>query len=90
MQTENYVSTTRIIAVTLWVTVAATLLAAWAVAFTGYPGMGYMLALTAGVLAPAAGVAHIKVYSMKVTNVIRITSGLSGPSENTAALHRVH
>jgi hypothetical protein len=83
MQQENYVSTTRIIAVGL--------LAAWIVMLAGYE-VGKMLALTSGVLAPAAGVAHIKVYSMQVTGLIRVTSGLqapSGPSESTV-LHRVH
>ena len=81
------------IAVALWVTVSAMLVASWVLIFSGFQGVAYMMALSAGVLAPAAGVAHIKVYSMKVTNLIRVTSGLqqraSGPSEDTV-LHRVH
>jgi hypothetical protein len=91
MQQENYVSTTKIVAAGLWVTTAALLLAAWIVMLAGYE-VGKMLALTSGVLAPAAGVAHIKMYSMKVTSLIRVTSGLqapSGPSESTV-MHRIH
>jgi hypothetical protein len=93
MKQESYISTTRIIAVGLWVTTAALLAAAWFLIFTRYRDVGVMLAFTSGVTAPAAGVAHIKVYWMKLSNLIRVTSGLtgqvSGPSENTV-LHRVH
>jgi hypothetical protein len=93
MKQESYISTTRVIAVALWITVASLLAAAWFLIFTDYKQVAYMLALTSGVFAPAAAVAHIKVYSMQVTNLIRITAGLgsgvSGPSENTV-LHRVH
>ena len=95
MNQERYISSTRMIAVALWVTVSAMLVASWVLIFVGFEGVAYMLALSSGVLAPAAGVAHIKVYSMKVTNLIRVTSGLtgpsraSGPSEDTV-LHRIH
>jgi hypothetical protein len=37
---------------------------------------GFTLLLTAGVLAPAAAVAHIRLYTVRVCNLIRNTNGL--------------
>jgi hypothetical protein len=97
MQQENYISTVKITAIALWATTLALMLCAWG--FVMFPGLsekaGWLIALTAGVLAPAAAVAHIKLYALNVTSLIRVTSGLprvddlSGPSESTV-MHRIH
>ena len=97
MQQENYVSTVKITAIALWACAGALLGVAWV--FVMFPGLpseaGWLLALTAGVVAPVAAVAHIKLYAMKVTCLIRVTSGMhrvdspSGPSESTV-MHRIH
>jgi hypothetical protein len=95
MQQENYVSTMKMTAIGLWAVTFTLLAIAWV--FVLHPGLptngGWLIALTAGVFAPAAGVAHIKLYAMKVTSLIRVTSGLqqdvSGPSESTV-MHRIH
>jgi hypothetical protein len=94
MQQEHYVSTVKMTAVGLWAAAIALILAAWIIVLV--PGLptqaGWLFALTAGVIAPAAAVAHIKLYAMKTTALIRVTSGLqapSGPSESTV-MHRIH
>ena len=91
MQQENYVSTVKIVAVALWAASFALMGAGCViVAVPALPtNLGWLLALTAGVVAPVAAVAHIKMYALKVTSLIRVTSGMhrvdspSGPSEGS-------
>jgi hypothetical protein len=88
MQQEHYVSTVKIVAISLWATAFALMgVGAILVLVPALPAnLGWLLALTAGVVAPVAAVAHIKLYALKVTSLIRVTSGLqapSGPSEGS-------
>ena len=72
---ETYVNRTHLIAWTLWSTVTAILVASWLVLeFADEDEVAFMLALTAGVLAPAAAVAHLRVYTERVCNLIRNTA----------------
>jgi hypothetical protein len=98
MQQEHYVSTVKIVAISLWATAFALMgMACVIVAIPALPtNLGWLLGLIAGVVAPVAAVAHIKLYALKVTSLIRVTSGLprlddspSGPSESTV-MHRIH
>jgi hypothetical protein len=97
MQQEHYVSTVKIVAISLWTTAFTLMGVAWL--FVIVPplptNVGWLVALTAGVVAPVAAVAHIKLYALKVTSLIRVTAnlprmdGVSGPSESTV-MHRIH
>ncbi len=95
MEQEGYISTTKMVTGLLWAVVATLILSAWVVLLLDYDfrGVALMLAATASTLSAAAAVAHIRLYTLKVTQLIRITSGLasgpSGPSEGNG-LRRVH
>ena len=90
---QRYVSTTRIIAVSLWVVTASLMLAAWVLAIapvdTGV--VWALLATTAGCLAVGAGVVHIKVFMLSNANLIRVVSGIGAPvPTETVGLRSVH
>jgi hypothetical protein len=72
---QVYVNRTTLVAYTLWLVVCGFLAGSWLAVALDFEGLGYMLALTAGVLAPAAAVAHIRIYTERVCNLIRNTSG---------------
>jgi hypothetical protein len=71
---QAYVNRTTLVAYSLWFVVSAFLAAAWLVIAFDLEGLGYMLALTAGVLAPMAAVAHLRIYTERVCNLIRNTA----------------
>lgn len=81
MMQESYISRTKLVVVVLWTAVIALMVGAWGAMCTlatWDPSLAVaMLALTAGVLAPVAAVAHLRVYHMKVAQLVRITGGLA-------------
>lgn len=91
MNQEHYISTAKITMAGLWVLVAALILSAWAILIIDYDHrqIAYMLALTGCALSSFAAVQHISIFLTKVTQLIRVTSGLdrvpgpSGPSEGS-------
>lgn len=95
-QNEHYISTTQIIVVILWTMVGLLTAASWTVLTNGPESMvdeALMLALTASTLACVAAVAHIRLYVIKTTQLIRMTAGLA-PNAPTPSpegnLRRVH
>lgn len=98
MKQEHYVSTAKMTMACLWVLVAALILSAWVIFLVDFESrqIAYMLALTGCALSSFAAVQHISTFLTKVTQLIRVTSGLtndgrpSGPSEDTTGLRRVH
>lgn len=93
MQQERYVSSTKIIAVTLWATVASMMALAWillVVPEEDYDMAAALLGLTAGAIAPAAGVIHMKFYAGELACLVRVTSGLDdAPAAEGATLRSV-
>lgn len=95
MQVERYVSTTKVSIYVLWSLAFGLIAVAWIVAAidpSKYDGLGYGLALTAGVIAPAAAVCHVKKYLLSLTTLIRLTAGLQPEDERreVGAIHRIH
>jgi hypothetical protein len=91
MQAEHYVSTTKLVAYTMWSVVAGLMLATWVLAFAGdrYTTVAILLAFTAGALAPAAAVAHIKIFAVTTRSLIRVTAGLQLDEPESRSLHSV-
>lgn len=80
MNEVRYISSIKVLAVSLWLMVGGLMLAAWVLVFT--PGRDYdmvsaLLGLTAGCLAVAAGVINVKLYVSQAMGLIRTTAGLA-------------
>lgn len=93
-QNEHYISTSQIVAATLWAAVGFLMTVSWGLLALDWEVEGaFMLALTASSLACAAAVAHIRLYVIKTTQLIRMTAGLA-PNAPTPSpegnLRRVH
>lgn len=92
MHAEHYISTTKITVCTLWGLVAGLMAATWVLAFAGeqYHTLAVLFAFTAGALAPAAAVAHFKMYAMKMTHLIRVAHGLPVINERPSEVSSLH
>lgn len=78
---DSLVSHPAIAATCLWTTVGVLIAAAWVLRIVS-PDLWHwsaLFGLTAGALAPVAAVAHIKVYSVRVGNLVRNTAALPAP-----------
>lgn len=92
MQQEHYVSSTKIVAVTLWITVGSLMALAWVLLLVpegDYDMAAALLGLTAGAIAPAAGVLHVKLYATQLARLVRVTSGLDAPTAEDFPLRSV-
>lgn len=80
---ESFVPRQAVIAWSLWFLVGTLTLLGWiAMAASSATNLdarhaAFTLLLTAGILAPAAAVAHIRLYTVRVCNLIRNTNGLA-------------
>lgn len=85
---ESFISRTQIVAAALWVLVGSLIGSAWlVVAFA--PGnweWAGLLAATGCATSALAAVAHLKVYSVRLCSLIRVTSGLESPSAQVTSL----
>lgn len=77
---EQLVSKAAVVATVLWVTVTGLIAASWAVILTDPESwrLGGLLGVTACALSAGAATWHVKLYSIRVVNLIRATSGLDG------------
>lgn len=78
MQQERYVSTITVTATVLWVTTGLFLTAAAILAFAGEAAHPYavIFGFTAATMSSLAAVAHIKLFAMKTTALIRLCNRL--------------
>lgn len=88
MNHTSHVPVTTIVAWSLWTLSLLVLLIAFVAMPLGHPHAAMLAGYTSGVLAPAAAVATIRGYTIRICGLIRATSGLTEGSA-TPELHRV-
>lgn len=66
-----------IVATSLWLAVAITILAAWALLIADHLGASILMGLTSGVLAPAASLASARGYLIRIAGLIRAGSSVA-------------
>lgn len=80
-----------VIAYTLWTLVVVTLLATWILMAVEQDRVAIIMGLTSGVIAPAAAACTVRCYFVRLSSLVRITSGLNGAQGPVIAeLHTIH
>jgi hypothetical protein len=79
---------TTVIAWALWTVTVISLVTTWILMGSGHQRSAVAMGLTAGVIAPAAAVATIRNYTIRVCGLIRATAGLEGVAHR-AELHNI-
>lgn len=74
---ENTVSTGAVVAAALWTWVVVLILGAWVTWALGGPaGMWILLGTTACASSAAAATAHIRIYVVRLSGLIRLANGV--------------
>lgn len=93
MNESPTVSLACVISATLWFLTFATLVAAWVLMGLGEVRPAVTAGLTAGVLAPAAGLATARCYFARLSALVRLATGLErpepAPAINGHSLHPI-
>lgn len=71
---DGSISTSKLIAASLWAISAAVLGAAWIAWGQGEPGLAIMMASSSVLPAAAAGVAQVKCYSLRLCGLLRVVA----------------
>ena len=91
MKQEGYVSTTKLVTDILWAIVVALIVAGWTIGLiTRDYKIPIMLVGTASTASAAAVVAHIRCYTLRMANLIRVTAGLAPTTSEDISVHRIH
>lgn len=86
---EGYVSTGTVVAVSLWAVAAVTVGTVWTLVIIGCP-QRYIsaVAMTTVTSLSVATVWQVRVYAMRICELLRVTSGLKSPDAEVHTIGR--